>query len=135
MGAAAAIHVAQKLGAVGIPVRNIVMVEAWNPEPIPANVAAATHFYSTRFAGLIRPGPGNEGLVENIDLNGQIPEIETASHVAMSQMALVQDLVIDKAGVRDDKDQAGTTVAAKSRSLCRDATVAPRRRTPPAPKR
>lgn len=96
MGAAAAVHVAQTLGAAGIPVSKIVVVEAWNPEAVPANVGAATHFYSTGWASEIKPGPGNTNTVENIDLKRLVPEIRDASHVDMSRMVAVQDIVTDE---------------------------------------
>lgn len=94
MGAGAAIKVAETLRQADIPVSHLVAVEAWSPSPLPHNVLRATHFYSTRMADRLVPGPSYQGDIQNIDLNGVVPEVSAASHVSMSHMAAVQDIVV-----------------------------------------
>ena len=95
MGAGASTSTAAWLARAGLPVRKIVIVEAWNPDPVPANVAEVVHYYVSGWATMLRPSPGFEGSIQNIDLRTLVPGIENEGHVSMSYVQAVQDVVVD----------------------------------------
>ncbi|MDR7036067.1 pimeloyl-ACP methyl ester carboxylesterase [Methylobacterium sp. BE186] len=95
MGAGASTSTAAWLARAGIPVRKIVIVEAWNPDPVPTNVAEVVHYYVSGWATMLRPSPGFEGSIQNVDVRSLVPGIENEGHVSMSHVQAVQDVVVD----------------------------------------
>lgn len=96
MGAGAATEVAARLAEARIPVTKLIIIEAWNPVPVAANVASAIQFYVSGMSTPLEPGPGFTGTIENIDLRTRIPGIDEQGHVSMSHLAAVQDLVVSE---------------------------------------
>lgn len=94
MGAGAVTQFAARLGEAGIPVRSAILLEAWNPQPVPANVADAVHYAVSGYATPISPGPGFRGSLRNVDLRTRVPGIENYDHVALSKLQAVQDLIV-----------------------------------------
>lgn len=94
MGAGAVTQLAAVLGQAGIPVRALIVLEAYNPTPVPGNVGAVTHYYTTSSATPMVPGPGYGGAIQNIDLRGRVSGIESYDHVGMSKLKAVQDIVV-----------------------------------------
>lgn len=96
MGAGAATSLADRLAQAGIRVRALVLIEAWNPDPVPANVDRAVHYYVSFWAKNVVPGPQFAGSLDNVDLRTVMPDIAKEGHLSMSHMKSVQQLVIDE---------------------------------------
>jgi hypothetical protein len=70
LGADAAITMAQRLGAAGVPVALLVTFSAVDSAPVSANVARAVNYFqsSSAFHGQITKAAGFHGALENVDL-------------------------------------------------------------------
>jgi pimeloyl-ACP methyl ester carboxylesterase len=76
LGADAAIAMAQRLGAAGVPVALLVTFSPVDSAPASANVARAVNYFQlgSTWHGQITKGPGFHGTLENVDL-AQTPGI------------------------------------------------------------
>jgi alpha-beta hydrolase superfamily lysophospholipase len=76
LGADAAMTMAQRLGAAGVPVALLVTFSPVDSAPVSANVARAVNYFqsSSAFHGQITKGAGFHGALENVDL-AQTPGI------------------------------------------------------------
>lgn len=99
LGADAAITMAQRLGAAGVPVALLVTFSPVDSAPVPANVARAVNYFQSNSAwhGQITRGAGFRGAVENVDL-AQMPgishfNIEKAEPLHAATLAKVLALI------------------------------------------
>jgi len=64
---------ADELGKAGVPVDLVVAIDAVNPPRVPKNVRRCVHLYlghGLTHAWPLKPGPGFNGVLENIDIYG-----------------------------------------------------------------
>lgn len=99
LGADAAIAMAQRLGAAGVPVALLVTFSPVDSAPVSANVARAVNYFQSNSAwhGQIARGAGFHGALENIDL-AQMPgithfNIEKAEPLHAATLAKVLALI------------------------------------------
>jgi ABC-type sugar transport system substrate-binding protein len=99
LGADAAIAMAQRLGAAGVPVTLLVTFSPVDSAPVAANVARAVNYFQSNSAwhGQITRGAGFRGALENVDL-AQIPgithfNIEKAEPLHAATLAKVLALI------------------------------------------
>ena len=77
-GARAAISLANRVEPAGVRIPLMVLLEAWIPVPITANVPRVIHYYLTSHASDVQAGPGFKGRIDNIDLRTAIPDSTTS---------------------------------------------------------
>ena len=107
-GAGAALMVAEQMAANGLRVDDLILIEAWTAERVPANVDRAVHYYTPGlFHNLIAPGFGFTGSLENIDLTPLMPGIETYSHTNMAYVPALQTFMIDQIVARATQTPPG----------------------------
>ncbi len=99
LGADAAIAMAQRLGAAGVPVSLLVTFSPTDSAPVSANVARAVNYFQSNSAwhGQITRGAGFRGALENVDL-AQMPgithfNIEKAEPLHAATLAKVLALI------------------------------------------
>lgn len=93
LGGNAAIRMAAKLDKAGVPVRLLVIFDATNAEPIPANVREAINYYKPGGRGkVLRPGQGFKGKIRNDNLKN-LPKLK---HMNMDESATLHSRVIAK---------------------------------------
>ncbi len=93
-GARAAISLANRVEPAGVPVPLVVLLEAWYPVPITANVPQVIHYMVSGHASEVMPGPGFRGRIENIDLQTALPGLGDVGHLTAPTTAAVQGIVI-----------------------------------------
>jgi len=99
LGADAAIAMAQRLGAAGVPVALLVTFSPVDSAPVSANVARAVNYFQSSGAwhGQVTKGAGFRGALENVDL-AQTPgithfNIEKAEQLHAATIARVLALI------------------------------------------
>jgi pimeloyl-ACP methyl ester carboxylesterase len=119
-GADAAIQMAQRLGAAGVPVSLLVAFSPVDGGPVHANVAqAVTYFQSnSAFHGRIARGAGFHGTLETVDL-AKAPDIthwniEKADNLHAATIAKVMALVSSHARAGTPETRADGDKAASS---------------------
>jgi hypothetical protein len=93
-GARAAISLANRVEPAGVRTPLIVLLEAWIPVPVTANVPMVIHYYLTSHASDVQAGPGFKGRIENIDLRAAMPGLDDVGHLRASTTEAVQNVVI-----------------------------------------
>jgi len=108
-GADDVIHIAQYLNDQGIPVRLLLLLDATNPPPIPANVDRCVHFYIPWPAGDVAPGvlPGHpvspadgnshtQIVNDSLGLEGTTPSTWCISHLGIDASKYVHNQAMNE---------------------------------------
>jgi pimeloyl-ACP methyl ester carboxylesterase len=91
LGADAAVHMANRLGALGVPVKLVVPFDPVNPTTAGANIARVVNLYISNGVGRsVARGAGFRGVLENIDLKGRVD----LGHMSIDKSSQLQQQVL-----------------------------------------
>jgi pimeloyl-ACP methyl ester carboxylesterase len=139
LGADAAMTMAQRLGAAGVPVALLVTFSPVDSAPVSANVARAVNYFqsSSAFHGQITKGAGFHGALENVDL-AETPgithwNIEKAESLHAATIAKVLMLIPTHTRAAATAPPAGAPATDRSNFSVDTEGIASRRRGPVGP--
>jgi pimeloyl-ACP methyl ester carboxylesterase len=93
LGGNAALLMADKLGRAGVPVRLLVIFDATDATPVPANVAEAINYYYPGGRGdALVPGPGFKGRIRNDNLK----DLPTLKHMNVDESPALHKRVVSR---------------------------------------
>jgi thioesterase domain-containing protein len=91
LGADAAVYMANRLGALGVPVKLVVPFDPVNPTTVGGNVARVVNLYISDGVGRsVGRGPGFRGVLENLDLKGRVD----LGHMSIDKSSQLQQQVL-----------------------------------------
>jgi pimeloyl-ACP methyl ester carboxylesterase len=91
LGADAAVLMADRLGALGVPVKLVVPFDPVNPTVAGGNIARVVNLYISDGVGRsVARGPGFRGVLENIDLKGHVD----VGHMSIDKSSRLQQQVL-----------------------------------------
>jgi pimeloyl-ACP methyl ester carboxylesterase len=91
LGADAAVLMANRLGARGVPVKLVVPFDPVNPTVAGGNIARVVNLYISDGVGRsVARGPGFRGVLENIDLKGRVD----VGHISIDKSSRLQQQVL-----------------------------------------
>ena len=91
LGADAAVFMANRLGALGVPVKLVVPFDPVNPTTAGANIARVVNLYISNGVGRsVARGPGFRGVLENIDLKARVD----LGHMSIDKSSQLQQQVL-----------------------------------------
>jgi thioesterase domain-containing protein len=91
LGADAAVHMANRLGALGVPVKLVVPFDPVDPTTAGANIARVVNLYISNGVGRsVARGAGFHGVLENIDLKGRVD----LGHISIDKSSQLQQQVL-----------------------------------------
>ena len=91
LGADAAVQMADRLGALGVPVKLVVPFDPVNPTTAGANIARVVNLYISNGVGRsVARGPGFHGVLENIDLKSHVD----LGHMSIDKSSQLQQQVL-----------------------------------------
>jgi pimeloyl-ACP methyl ester carboxylesterase len=91
LGADAAVHMANRLGALGVPVKLVVPFDPVDPTTAGANIARVVNLYISNGVGRsVARGQGFRGVLENIDLKGRVD----FGHISIDKSSQLQQQVL-----------------------------------------
>jgi pimeloyl-ACP methyl ester carboxylesterase len=91
LGADAAVHMANRLGALGVPVKLVVPFDPVDPTTAGANIARVVNLYISNGVGRsVSRGQGFRGVLENIDLKGRVD----LGHMSIDKSSQLQQQVL-----------------------------------------
>jgi pimeloyl-ACP methyl ester carboxylesterase len=98
LGADAAVYMANRLGALGVPVKLVVPLDPVDPTAAGSNIARVVNLYISDGVGRsVSRGPGFRGVLENIDLKGRTDvghiSIDKSSRLHQQVLGYVLDAV------------------------------------------
>jgi pimeloyl-ACP methyl ester carboxylesterase len=105
LGADAAVHMANRLGALGVPVKLVVPFDPVNPTTAGANIARVVNLYISDGVGRsVARGSGFRGVLENIDLKSRVD----VGHMSIDKSWQLQQQVLGYvlAAVRSEHDES-----------------------------
>jgi pimeloyl-ACP methyl ester carboxylesterase len=91
LGADAAVYMANRLGALGVPVKLVVPFDPVNPTVVGGNTARVINLYISDGVGVaVSRGPGFHGVLENIDLKGRVD----VGHISIDKSSRLHQQVL-----------------------------------------
>jgi len=91
LGADAAVYMADRLGALGVPVKLVVPFDPVDPTAAGSNIARVVNLYISDGVGRsVSRGPGFRGVLENIDLKGRTD----VGHISIDKSSRLHELVL-----------------------------------------
>jgi pimeloyl-ACP methyl ester carboxylesterase len=91
LGADAAVQMANRLGARGVPVKLVVPFDPVNPTTAGANIARVVNLYISNGVGRsVARGPGFHGVLDNIDLKSRVD----LGHMSIDKSSQLQQQVL-----------------------------------------
>jgi thioesterase domain-containing protein len=91
LGADAAVYMANRLGALGVPVKLVVPFDPVNPTTAGGNIARVVNLYISDGVGRsVARGPGFRGALENVDLKGRVD----LGHMSIDKSSQLQRQVL-----------------------------------------
>jgi len=120
LGADAAVHMANRLGALGVPVKLVVPFDPVDPTTAGANIARVVNLYISNGVGRsVARGPAFRGVLENIDLKGRVD----LGHISIDKSSQLQQQVLGYvlAAVRSEHHEGPARLVHTSHRHSRDA--------------
>ena len=124
LGADASVHMANRLGALGVPVKLVVPFDPVNPTTAGANIARVVNLYISNGVGRsVAPGTGFRGVLENIDLKGRVD----LGHMSIDNSSQLQQQVLGYvlAAVRSERNEGPARLAHTPHRHSRSANETP----------
>ena len=91
LGADAAVDMANRLGALGVPVKLVVPFDPVDPTTAGANIARVVNLYISNGVGRsVGRGPGFRGVLENVDLKSRVE----LGHMSIDKSSQLQQQVL-----------------------------------------